>query len=67
MPKSKVYNCPCNTCARCCSCVYYHETIKPITDAVDVHSKPLTDPFMRSIVRALDNFWCDCYCNIENK
>ncbi len=57
----KVYDCPCNTCARISSCCYYHGTIKPIADAVDAHPKSLTDPFMRSVVNTLDNFWCDHY------
>ena len=63
----KVYDCPCNTCTRVSSCCYYHDTIKPIADAVDKHPKPLTDPFMRSVVSTLDNCWCDSYVKHNNK
>lgn len=61
----KPISCICNKCKHVLDCEYYEETVSPIISVVAANNYTVSDPFIRSLDEALENFICE-YFSKEN-
>ena len=59
MLNTKPMHCICQECECTIECTYFAETIKPVIQVVEANLNEMSDPFVRALDEALENFTCE--------
>ena len=57
----KPITCICQRCKCCPDCGYYNESIQPVLEVVQLNAYEMSDPYIRALDEALENYTCDYF------